>query len=374
MESVYLYDATTIDSYRWPDTHAAIIGRKYLLPLIKEGVTPYISNVTTKIYLVACEDIFLPITVNEEEYENSYVASNYYGLCLYEEWLAQKHPIFLKCHSCLLKMGKKMMKWVKINKCVLLNNWLMTNNLPIDISSTTLTKIVAFLAEKFPHHVIIYRNLGTSLLRAPKESKFHILKTRQVYFYDPSKKGELSAKATSHHRKDRHLLEKHGLTFFQSEDVTEKDLPRLLALYEKVYVQKHTSYSPRYTEKFLKNALEQQLFRFIGVKKEGRIDGIAGCFTKEGTMIVPFFGYDIDSCYSGELYRLLTVLILEEAERQKVILNDSSGGEKTKKYRGLKPESEYIAIYEHHLPWLTRSFWAALVGIIYLMTLPTKKR
>src|SRR5206468_1590252 len=138
------------------------------------------------------------------------------------------------------------------------------------------------------------------LIQHLRQCEFRLLPTRSVFFYDPSKKEELSSKVQYHHRRDLKLIEKEGYEVLRNGDLKETDLPRLLELYRKVYMEKHTSCG---------------------------------------------------------LYRMLSVLLYKESEVKNLALNDSSGGDDTKKWRGLKLFDEYVAIYDRHLPLRRRLFW-----------------
>ena len=41
-----LYDATNLGSLQWPEIHDGEYAKKYLSPLIEQGIAPVIENVT----------------------------------------------------------------------------------------------------------------------------------------------------------------------------------------------------------------------------------------------------------------------------------------------------------------------------------------
>jgi hypothetical protein len=76
--TIRLFDTETIDQLPWPATTDGAYARAYLTPLLTNGPTHYITNVTTRyMALLIDEQIVLPISLNEEEYTNSYVCSPY---------------------------------------------------------------------------------------------------------------------------------------------------------------------------------------------------------------------------------------------------------------------------------------------------------
>ena len=74
---VRLYDQHSVHTIDWPDTEDARYARAYLEPLMKHGTTEYMTNVNTTLLLARIDDLVLPVTVNEEEYDNAYVCSPY---------------------------------------------------------------------------------------------------------------------------------------------------------------------------------------------------------------------------------------------------------------------------------------------------------
>lgn len=76
-ETISLYNASNIDSLSWPNNPEGEYAQKFLMPLIKNGVHHYIENVETNLHILKIGDLILPITINDAEYQNSYVCSPY---------------------------------------------------------------------------------------------------------------------------------------------------------------------------------------------------------------------------------------------------------------------------------------------------------
>src|SRR5699024_6634908 len=72
-----LYNEDNIDELNFPQTSDGQYAKDFLLPLIKEGSQAYIRNIDTKLYVLKIDDVLLPVSVNDREYENSYVTSPY---------------------------------------------------------------------------------------------------------------------------------------------------------------------------------------------------------------------------------------------------------------------------------------------------------
>lgn len=361
MQKVVLYDSTTIDQFQWPLTEDGQKARGYLYPLIKEGISSYLLNVSTRVLLISDGNLFLPLTVNEREYENSYIASNYYALKFYEESISKKHPLLLQLQKPFLFLGKNCLKLIKINRTIFLNNWLMTNSLAPKISHQELRPIVDFLKKEFPTHTIIFRHVDVAqkreLLNALKMNQFHLLRTREVFLYDPQDKIYHSSGVRKMIRRDSKVLKKYNFTIVPSDEVQEDDYPRILALYEMLYMGKYTKYSPQYTQKFIKMTHQNKMVNYVLLKREGVMEGFFSYFIFNGAMINCLFGYDVTLPHSHQIYKVLTRLVLNKAEELGVVMNDGSGGDAAKEIRGMKATTEYMGLYSAHLPLLRRLLW-----------------
>lgn len=365
--SVFLYDSSNIDQYKWPETEEGRKGRAYLYPLIKEGTAPFLDNVSSKMFLATGQNFFLPFSVNEKEYNNSYVASNYYVINFCKELLAKRSPRLAFLLNPLLFLAGTCLKLLKINRTIFLNNWLMTNSLSPKINDNEMGMILNSLKERFPSHMIIFRHIDPftkkDLFRALESSKFHLLKTRDVFIYNPANKFHEIAEIRKTYRRDMRLIERYNYEIVRNEQLQECDFARMLSLYEMLYLNKYTAYSPKYTEKFFKNVHEKEIVQFVALKKDGVIEGFFGYFIFGNAMINAVFGYDTSLPHSHEIYKILARLTLEEAEKNGLVINEGSGADQAKLNRGLKPYPEYMGLYGAHLSWPRRLIWGAIAAL-----------
>ncbi|HEY4831778.1 MAG TPA: GNAT family N-acetyltransferase [Waddliaceae bacterium] len=361
MTFIQLFDHSTIDRMEWPATEEAEHARALLLPMVLGGVQSYIHNVDTKLYLMRVNNAVIPITVNQREYDNSYLTSNYFPIKYLEERLNKQKSRLAFLQKPLIKGMGLLLKGIKINKAVIVNNWLLTTNIYPHLTQHELHAVTQYLTKCFPDHVLIFRSLNSrkcvDLTRDLEKQRYKLLYSRNVLIYDPSQKEHFSSKVLYHHRRDRRLIGTEGYEIVRSENMQTKELARMLQLYNSIYLSRHTAYSPQYTEKFLKEALEKGFLHFVCLKKDGEIHGVIGFHERRGTLITPFCGFDQSKGEANHLYRMLTILAIDEAEKREAILNDGSGGTAPKQYRGMRPFPEYVALYDRHLPCHRRFFW-----------------
>ena len=347
MSRIQLYSQSDIDQIDWPQSEESTQAQQLPLLLLQEGVDRLITNVKTDYYFLKIDAYILPITVNHTEYQNAYLTSNYYAV----KQLREKANRLLKPWIGLYAL---IMKGIKVNQSVIVNNWLLSNSLYPDLSIEQLELITTFLQEKFPHHLIMMRSInvadGKTLLQKLKQIHYHTFFSRQIFYFDPKTKP--GKKAAYHRRRDERLMENEGYTLGKSTNYEG-----LIELFNRIYKDKHTIYCPHYTPLYLKYAVESKFLTVKVLQKEGKDVGVFGYTIRNGVMIVPFFGYDPASPTHRDVYRLLTMLVIKEAKTLNVALNDGSGGDQTKIFRGMQPVDEYAAIYTKHLPLGRKLFW-----------------
>lgn len=348
-----LYDASNIDSLQWPDTAEAQQAKATFVPMLKEGVTKYVANVKTQLYLLAFDDIVLPLTLNDKEYENAYVASNYYAVPMMREQISASWA------RPLISVVDHLFRWMKANRVVMVNNWLFSVNLYPPLTPVQVAQIGNFLRQEFADHIIMFRNVNEGAVKEGLAAgNFQVMGTRHVWLYDP--KVPINYRMRRHQNKDLKLFEKHPYTVITEAEMTPSDAARLVELYAQVYIDKYTPYSPHYTQAYLEKALTEGWLHFLALRKEGKIDGVAGYHIKGDMMGVPFFGFEKASPIARDLYRMLNVLTIKEAEKRGLVLHMSSGAGETKKCRGMRSHPEYTGLSVSSLPFHRKAFWGGV--------------
>ena len=182
-----IYDDASIDSLPWPATEEGEFARKFLTPLMKNGVRHYVENIDTKLSVLTIDDIVIPLTINDAEYENSYVCSPYSqyvssGLFVISK---MKNALLRKFLSFFVKLMGKGMRSGKLNKVITVNNWLFTTCPPINIDKEKAERIKEFLTKKFPDHAIFFRTIdqqtGSACYNALKAAGFDFIPSRHIY-------------------------------------------------------------------------------------------------------------------------------------------------------------------------------------------------
>ncbi|MFD0710313.1 GNAT family N-acetyltransferase [Paenibacillus sp. GCM10027626] len=372
-----LYDRHNIDELRWPETANGQYAKQYLMPLIKGDTAHAISNAKTKVYVLAAGDEhILPITVNEAEYGNSYVCSPYTHYVSYarEELQLLGSRAARGALSLLLYGVGAFLRSTQINRTVHVNNWLLSTNLYPQLNRAQATAILQFLQQQFPKHSIVFRSLNETttreLLDRLRQQNCRMVPSRQIYLHHPHKADAMNAKARWLLKRDYALIEKNGYQVVEPEQFSEEDLPRVLELYNDLYLRKYSLYNPQFQLPFIRLAWQEQTLHLYGLRKNGKIDAVLGYFSRDGVMTTPLFGYDLSMPQQLGLYRMLSALLMQLAAANGQLLHESSGAAQFKRNRGAVAEIEYSAVYDRHLPFYRRSGWILLENLIGKIGVP----
>jgi hypothetical protein len=361
MEEIRIYRVEDIPSIQWPHTPDGQYAKNYLQSFMEKGSNYYIHNVKTQMMVLQIADLLLPMTINEEEYENSYVCSPYGHYITYAQeelplvgGLAVQIPLrwFLKGLGWVLKDSQ-------INRVVIVNNWLLSTNLYPSITTAQLHTITQKLVSSFPNHAILFRSVTDhrpyGLKSSFDELDYHVLVSRQVYFFDPFTKDALRNQDL---KRDIRLLDASGYEVI--DRFSSEDIPRLVELYNMLYLDKYSMNNPQFNDQFVHLALQKKTLTIKGLKKGNCIDGVIGFFIRNGVMTTPFFGYDTTLPQETGLYRMLSAQLVREAQERKLLLHQSSGAASFKRTRKAYPIMEYTMAYTKHLPPKRQKVWSHL--------------
>lgn len=377
--TVKLYDVSTIHQLSWPDSEVSRLAKRYWLPMMESGAAHYIDNVDTQLLAIALDDLVLPITVNEKEYDNCFVCSFYSHYITYpkEELALLNNPLLEKVLSLLLSNLGLFLKWTNINQAVIVNNWLLSTNLYPDLSSTQIQAITQCLKSRFPEHTIVFRTLN-NCTNAPlkemlRQQGYQMVGSRQVYIYNP----QASEHSTQHFRKmkrqlkkDCKLLETSGYQILADTQILPSDVSRLASLYGSLYLQKHSQRNPQFNQAFFGLMRDRGFLKLRALRRDNHIDGVFGFYVLNGVLTCPLLGYNTSLCQSQGLYRMLTAQITAEGLRQDLILHRSSGVGAFKQNRGASSWIDYNAVFHCHLPLRRRLGWWILGWLFERIAVP----
>ena len=364
--SVELFTRENISSLTWPSTPDGDYARRYLLPMILDGAQKYIKNIyNTRLMLVKVDEVIIPITISDFHPDNTYTVSPYSHYVSYGGFEEVKHlnnpPV-----EALIKIIMNPVAWyfrrAELDKVVYVNNYLLSTNLYPSVNSGQLSALSEALPKWFPDRAIVFRSVDQKknphIYQALEANGYELVLSRQVWYMEPEQ-----AVCTRQYKEDMRVLRKHGYEVFDGKDLNDEELARALRLYNLLYLEKYSYYNPQFTFEFMKLARDEEILHLRALKRDGKINAVMGFFIRNGTMTQPLFGYDTSLPQEEGLYRLLTLITLQEGLERKLLVHASGGVGKFKKVRGGKSVTEYNAVFTKHLPARRQRPWNLIKAI-----------
>ncbi len=360
---IEFFDSINIEEIIWPDNDNGQYAKDYFLPMMKEGTKKYISNIDAHIFILKINEQILPVIKSDPHLKNCYVCSPYdqyieYAIAELKTLNAPPLEFLLKY---LLKSLGLFFRLSSFNHVVYINNWFLSTNLYPELNFEELRQINDFVSKKFPNDIIIYRSLNrltnSNLMDDLKALGGKEILSRQVYLTDPKNP---TYKSHSNFKKDVFHLENSPLMIRDSSHIKSSDIEAILLRYNNLYIEKYTDLNPQFTYDYIKNGIDHHLFHFKLVENKGNIIAALGYFRRNGVMTTPILGFDTKAPKDHGLYRLLTMLLTRESERNQDILNRSAGAASFKSKRGAIPYIEYNYYFDENAKLLQKTSWAML--------------
>jgi hypothetical protein len=360
-----LYTRENINEIQWPSTADGEYARNYLPPIM-ENPQKYIKNVhNTRLMVAKAGDVILPITVSDFHPQNTYTVSPYSHYVSYGGFEEVKH-LNNPTVEALIKLIMNPVAWyfrrAELDKVAYVNNYLLSTNLYPSVNSEQLSALSEALPRWFPDRVVIFRSVdkrkNPHIVETLKQKDYELVLSRQVWYMDPAE-----AMHTRQYKEDIRVLRKHGYEVIEGKDFSDDDLQRSVHLYNLLYLEKYSYYNPQFTFEFLKLSRDHGALHLRGLKRKEQINAVMGFFIRNGAMTQPLFGYDTSLPQEEGLYRLLTLITLQEGLQRNLLVHASGGVGKFKKVRGGRSVIEYNAVFAKHLPAWRQRPWKLIKAI-----------
>lgn len=358
-----LYDASTLEQVPWPDTEQGRFARAYLTPLLKRGSTAFLSDRTT-LRLVELDGHILPLAINDAEYDNSPMLSNFARyVTLQVNAIARGNwgPVYGRLVRGVLHGVGAMLKAASIDTCVYVDHWLVLRNMGILLSEDQVRRLTRFLVERFPQHAIVFPALSLAT-HSPLLNTLRTCGYESVYAFHTRLmlpfKAEVSRQVRENRRRDARLLEASGYKVVDGKEMPDC-APRLTELYRLLNEEKYGT-NQRMETAFFDTALRDGTLHFRLAVKDGRVDGFFAYAVSQDVLFSPVFGYDVNLPQELGLYRGMVNQLIQEAMDRGLAVELGAGADQFKSMRGDKPMPRYSAVYTQHLPGWRQSGWRLL--------------
>jgi hypothetical protein len=361
-----VYTRANADAILWPDSEDGLYACNYLIPFLRNGIEPFIKNIHhTEFNIIQVDHTIFPVTITDFDIRNSYTCSPYnhyisYGG--YEEVHRLNNPPVERVIQFLLIPMAAYLKGNYFDQVVFVNNWLLSTNLYPALSESLITTLADALPQIYPDRAVVcrsgdpYRN--ARLFNTLTSRGYKMVLSRQVWYMDP-----LEASHTRQFKEDQRVLRRHPYEIIYGKDMDDGHFQQAVRLYNMLYIDKYSPYNPQFTPEFFKVARDKNLLHFRALTRNGKMDGIMGFFVRNGLMTQPVFGYDTSMPQETGLYRLLTLVTLQEGARLGLTIHASAGVGPFKKLRGGRSTFEYNAVFDRHLPASRQIPWTVMKWI-----------
>lgn len=345
----------------WPDTVDGQYARHYLTPLMA-GTANFVANAEAQLGVIRHRDFVFPFTQSTYQPGQSYVVSPRAHYIDYAAEEARRQYWALP----LVVAGLKPLIGQGLDRVIMVNNWLLSTNLYPAGAHEAAVPVLETLLQRFPDQPILFRSVDAcsnpKLFQELLQRGCRPVLSRSVYFQNVHAPGFWKRNQI---RKDLSRLKRSGYELRKLKFPEDAScLPRVLQLYNLLYLEKYCRLNPQLTLEFLTNALRFDLLSIQVLERDGRIDGTFGNFRRNGIMTQPLFGFDTTLPRELSLYAHLSAGVLLEARRTESLINASAGAAHFKGQRGGKQVLEFNMVYHEHLPFSSRRGWLVLEKLL----------
>lgn len=347
-----LLDPLNMSESDWPAGSHAV--RVFAEEMCRLGSQHFVPNVRTRLMVLRDADVVLPVTINDAEYDNSYVCSPHTTMMYAkgELSLLDGNKALKALGAFYLNATAAVMKWARFNKVVYINNWLLSKTTyPVDWVPDG-AALAALFRRAFPDHFITFKSLNyrqnKDLIEALKRGGFELTAAGQTYLFDDF---QHTVVPRNDMKKDFKLLRTTSYKISWEKDLDQADFERIAELYYESYCEKHSFIHPVYSAEFMRMVYEADLMRFVCFRNEdNRIDAFQALLSAAPfSPLCAFGGEDPALNRKQGLFRMTTAITLETAMREGWIVNYGDANAGFKRNRGGKAVVDYKATYCRHL-------------------------
>lgn len=332
-------------------THPSVT---YVEILKKLGIKQAIHNVQTNLDVLIVDGVPVPTTLNNQEFDNSYVCSPFTAYISYAEDELQliQSSSQRKLFWVAIRIAEKLLKLAKINQTLSINNWLVSTNLPPKWSPEIIPDLTNKLIHSYPTHSFNIRSLNwhsnAPLMQSLQDNDWLLIPARQVYLFDNNDRQWWKR---SHTKRDQALLKKTHLTLIEPSEHQQSDFVDIAECFKMLFIEKHSHFNPQFSADYLYEMHNMGFMQFYSFRnpEDQKIIASIALFTQQEIITTPIVGYDTNQPKELGLYRLLMAVLLKETYESGKMMNLSSGAGSFKRARGGKPVIEYTAFYTQHL-------------------------
>jgi hypothetical protein len=352
--------------------------RAYVEAFARGGASHYIANLETTVALHRWGAHDLPLTINDGARGKTFVCSPRVGYVDYplEELAHFPNRALVPVLRAMIAGVAKVVAPADLDRVVHINNWMMSTNLPVALDGAHAVVQTDELTAGYPTHLLAIRSLtrrhSGALIDALVAAGWVLLPSRQVFLVDDVARESFPRRDT---RRDERLWQLGTVRCETPEMLTGDDANRIVALYDRLYLQKYSLLNPHYTPAFVLLTHRIGMIRYLLLRdNHGTIQGFGGMHAAGGHATMPLIGYDTAVAQEQGLYRLTFHAGSRHAAHHSLKFNMSSGAGAFKLNRGAKAEMEFNAYFVRHLPRIRQNSFRVLQAIATKVGMPILRK
>jgi hypothetical protein len=242
----------------------------------------------------------------------------------------------------LIQTLGKLAFFLGIDRTIFVGNYPISTSIWSSEQEHELHSIANEMRHAHPNHYVGIRNLlphrHPALITQLQSQGFCGIPSRVIYEFDFR---YAAVQIPSHLKRDLALFKKLQMQVEITTKLDQIDLLRIEALYQKIYLEKHSLLNPQYTQQFFEDVVRPGVMSCLLVRNSsGQICSFALLQSTHQTLTVPALGYDPALDLEGS-YRVLFAAIYSHAKEERALLNYSSGAGDFKRKRGASAYLEY---------------------------------
>lgn len=306
----------------------------------------------------------VPLVVNDGREQDCYAISPYAHYVRY--MLLELHKI-RGAQARLLERAVALLGRVVLplgfNRCVSVNNWLLTTNPELTLDTRELEQLTDLLSARYPDLPLVIRSVdarSADVRRRYQDAGYALVINRPVHEWDWTRARKKQRRAVRH---DIGLLD--DPRFSMSTELAEGEEFEIARLYSSLYHEKHGGYNCRYSARFFRVMHDCRMMRFVIMRQGPQIRGFMTTFDDGARTVAALIGYDttLDQ-RQYPLYRSLFAYLLRSCIKAQRVAFLSTGAATFKLRRGSYEWLEHEAVYARHLPRHKRAPWAVFKRLL----------
>lgn len=308
----------------------------------------------------------LPVVVNDGSEETCYLLSPYAHYVKYMLIELRKiSGVQARVLQGMVSLLGRACLPLGFNRCVSVNNWLMTTNPALQLTAAELTEVTDALTSRYPKLPIVLRTIDArdpDVRRMFAATGYKLVVNRPVHEWDPARVKRAHLREV---RRDIRLLSDPRFAISAPAVLGPGDEETLHRLYSAIYVDKHQGYNARYTARFFRCMYESGMMRFLTIRHQDRIVAFLTTFDEGAHIVGALLGYDTSlDKKQFPLYRMALAAVLRDGLERRRLVFLSTGAASFKQNRGTYEWMEHEAIYDRHLSAHRRAPWAVFKALL----------